>query len=151
MKQLNLPEYDLKIQQAGDKLMIFDVIRKKYVALTKEEWVRQHFIHYMIQEKGFPLSLISVERGLKLLKMQKRYDIVIFNNKGEPKLIVECKSPEISLSQDAFDQAARYNMGLKVDYMIISNGIDHYCCKINYENDDYTFLDDIPKYSEIKG
>lgn len=131
--------------------MIFDIIRKKYVALTKEEWVRQHFIHYMIQEKGFPLSLISVERGLKLLKMQKRYDIVIFNNKGEPKLIVECKSPEISLSQDAFDQAARYNMGLKVDYMIISNGIDHYCCKINYENDDYTFLDDIPKYSEIKG
>ncbi len=151
MKQLNLPEYDLKIQQAGDKLMIFDIIRKKYVALTKEEWVRQHFIHYMVQEKGFPLSLISVERGLKLLKMQKRYDIVIFNNKGEPKLIVECKSPEISLSQDAFDQAARYNMGLKVDYMIISNGIDHYCCKINYENDDYTFLDDIPKYSEIKG
>lgn len=131
--------------------MIFDIIRKKYVALTKEEWVRQHFIHYMIQEKGFPLSLISVERGLKLLKIQKRYDIVIFNNKGEPKLIVECKSPEISLSQDAFDQAARYNMGLKVDYMIISNGIDHYCCKINYENDDYTFLDDIPKYSEIKG
>ncbi|MEA3477362.1 MAG: type I restriction enzyme HsdR N-terminal domain-containing protein [Bacteroidota bacterium] len=151
MIRLNLPEYDLKTQQSGDKLMIFDIIRKKYVALTKEEWVRQHFIHYMIQEKGFPLSLISVERGLKLLKMQKRYDIVIFNNKGEPKLIVECKSPEISVSQDAFDQAARYNMGLKVDYMIISNGIDHYCCKINYENDDYTFLDDIPEYSEIKG
>ncbi len=150
MIPLNLPQYNLKIQRSEGKLSVFDIIRKKYVALTKEEWVRQNFIHFLITEKNYPMSLISVEYALKLFKMQKRSDIVLFDNHGEPRLIVECKSPEVKVSQDTFDQAARYNMSLKVDYLVVTNGLEHYCSKINYEKGNYEFLADVPDYSQIK-
>jgi len=151
MIPLNLPQYNLKIKQSEGKSSVFDIIRKKYVALTREEWVRQNFIHFLIEEKHYPQSLISVEYSMKLLKMHKRSDIVLFDNQGSPRLIVECKAPEIKISQDTFDQAARYNMSLKVDYLIVTNGLDHYCCKINYEKESYEFLTDIPDYSLIRG
>ena len=151
MIPLKLPQYNLNIKQSEGKSSVFDIIRKKYVALTREEWVRQNFIHFLIEEKNYPQSLISVEYSLKLLKMHKRSDIVLFDNQGSPRVIVECKAPEIKISQDTFDQAARYNMSLKVDYLIVSNGLDHYCCKINYEKESYEFLTDVPDYSLIRG
>jgi type I site-specific restriction endonuclease len=151
MIPLNLPPYDLKIKHKEGKEVIFDVIRKKYVTLTREEWVRQNFIHFLIHEKQFPMSLMGVEYAVKLYKMQKRADIVLFDNRGKPRLIVECKSPEISISQDTFDQAARYNISLKVDYLIVTNGLDHYCSRINYEKGSYEFLPDIPDYQQVRG
>jgi len=151
MIPLKLPQYNLKIKQSEGKSSVFDIIRRKYVALTREEWVRQNFIHFLIEEKNYPQSLISIEYALKLLKMHKRSDIVLFDNQGSPRVIVECKAPEIKISQDTFDQAARYNMSLKVDYLIVTNGLDHYCCKINYEKESYEFLTDVPDYSLIRG
>jgi hypothetical protein len=151
MKLLNLPVFDLKIRQKEGKQEVFDIIRKKYVSLTKEEWVRQNFIHFLIREKQYPQSLIGVEYTLQLLKQSRRPDIVLFDNNGIPRLIVECKSPEVKISQDTFDQVARYNMSLRVDYLIVTNGIDHYCCLINYKKGKYEFLADIPEYGQIKG
>jgi hypothetical protein len=150
MKPLNLPVFDLKIRQKEGKQEVFDIIRKKYVSLTKEEWVRQNFIHFLIREKQYPQSLIGIEYALQLFKQSRRPDIVLFDNKGIPRLIVECKSPEVNISQDTFDQVARYNMILQVDYLIVTNGIDHYCCVINYKKGNYEFLDDIPEYGQIK-
>jgi hypothetical protein len=150
MISLNLPQYNLKIRQKEGRKEVFDIIRKKYVALTREEWVRQNFIQFLIREKQYPQSLIGVEYALRLLKQHKRPDIVLFDNKGKPRLIVECKSPEIKISQDTFDQVARYNMVLRVDYLIVTNGIDHYCCVINYDKGNYKFLDEIPEYGQIR-
>ena len=150
MIPLNLPAYNLKIRQKEGKQEVFDIIRKKFVSLTKEEWVRQHFIHFLIREKQYPQSLIGVEYALRSLKQHKRPDIVLFDNKGKPRLIVECKSPEVRISQDTFDQVARYNMSLQVDYLIVTNGLDHYCCVIDYKKVNYTFLADIPEYGQIK-
>jgi hypothetical protein len=151
MIPLNLPAYNLKIRQKEGKQEVFDIIRKKYVSLTKEEWVRQNFLHFLIGEKDYPPSLIGVEFALRLMKQHRRPDIVLFDNKGEPRLIVECKSPEVKISQDTFDQVARYNMSLRVDYLIVTNGINHYCCVINYKEGNYEFLADIPEYGQIKG
>ncbi|MBE9481697.1 MAG: type I restriction enzyme HsdR N-terminal domain-containing protein [Bacteroidetes bacterium] len=149
MYKLNLPEYNFKIRKSNQKLEIFDRFRKKYVALTPEEWVRQNFIKYLISEKYFPESLIIVEKSLTLNQMQKRADIVVYTNKGTPKLIVECKAPEVKITQKTFDQIARYNMTLQVDYLIVTNGIIHYCCRIDFINKTYSFLKKIPEYNEI--
>jgi hypothetical protein len=146
---LNLPSYDFKIRRSGEKTMIFDVIRKKYVVLTGEEWVRQNFIQFLIHEKHFPPTLMAIEMGFKLHQLQKRSDIVLFNKQGNPKLIIECKAPEVKITQDAFDQAARYNMALNVDYLVVTNGFDHYCCKMDYVQKTYKFLKNIPDYSSV--
>ena len=122
MQLLNLPAYQYKIKTDGQRKQIFDRIRKKYVALTPEEWVRQHFINFLIEQKKYPESLMMVEMKLKYNRQQKRGDIVIYNNLGKPCVIVECKSPEIKITQDVFDQAARYNMTLKVEYLLVTNG-----------------------------
>jgi hypothetical protein len=150
MHKLNLPQYEFKYKSYNNLLFIFDNIRKKYVLLTEEEYVRQNFIQYLINEKGYSKSLIKVETGLKLNNLNKRSDIVIYNNKGKAIMIVECKSPNIIIGQDVFDQIARYNMTLKVEYLIVTNGINHYCCKIDYINMNYSFIDNIPEYKEIK-
>lgn len=149
MQQLNLPTYSFKIKSAGERKQIFDEIRKKYVALTPEEWVRQNFIRYLIYEKQFPASLIAIEMALKYNRMKKRGDVVIYNKSGEPVVIVECKAPDVKITQDAFDQIARYNMALKVKYLIVTNGLIHYCCLMDYEKKSYAFLEEIPLYKNI--
>ena len=150
MKALNLPEYKFRLQKNTEgKTEIFDTIRKRFFILTPEEWVRQNFIQYLIREKQFPASLMAIEKGLKLNGMQKRTDIVQYNKQGRPVLIVECKAPEIKLSQDTFDQAARYNMTLQVDYLIITNGIKHYACRMNYTMHKIEFLKEIPTFEEV--
>lgn len=149
MIALNLPQYDFKFKTEGQRTQIFDNIRKKYVALTPEEWVRQHFIAFLVNEKHFPASLLAVEMGLKYNKMNKRSDIVAFAKDGKPVLIVECKAPEVNISQDTFDQAARYNMTLKVKYLVVTNGLKHFCCIIDHEKQSYSYLKDIPVYTDL--
>jgi hypothetical protein len=149
LPRLNLPDYDHRIEAIEGKPRIFDPARKKFVALTPEEWVRQNFIQFLIREKGVPASLVVVEMGLKLHRQQKRSDIVVFSPDAQAILIVECKSPEVNISQDTFDQIARYNMSLLVSYLVVTNGLDHYCCHINHQQKSYTFLKQIPDYKTI--
>jgi len=146
MQELNLPNYSLKLKKEGNKNFIFDSIRKKYLVLTHEEWVRQNFIQFLIQEKGYPASLIAIEMGIDVLNTKKRCDIVLFNNEGKAHIIVECKAPSIKISQDTFDQIARYNLTLKTDLLIVTNGLEHYTCIMDHENEQYQFLKEIPEY-----
>ena len=150
MKKLNLPSYDFNIKQQGNKNYIFDIIRKKYVVLTPEEFVRQNFIHYLINEKKYPASLISVEHFLLINNLSKRCDIVLFNNVGKPLIIVECKSQKVKISQKAFDQIARYCMKLEVEVLILTNGIVHYCCLIDRNNNTISNVSDIPEYDSFE-
>ncbi|OQX79417.1 MAG: restriction endonuclease subunit R [Bacteroidetes bacterium 4484_249] len=147
--KLNLPEYKFRIREIDHKKKIFDRFRKKFVSLTPEEWVRQNFLMYLTLEKNYPQSLIAIEAGLQLYKRKKRTDIVVYNNTGKPVLIVECKAPEVKLSQDVFDQIARYNMALQVNYLIVTNGLEHYCCLLDYKNNSYRFLKEIPEFQNI--
>ena len=149
MQDLNLPEYKFRYKKDNENLLIFDSIRKKYVALTPEEWVRQNFVQFLLKEKNVPASLINIEMSLNYNKLKKRSDIVIYKNTGIPLLIIECKSPNIAITQKVFDQIARYNFTLKVKYLIVTNGIDHFCCKIDLENKTYVFLKEIPNYVEF--
>jgi len=150
MKQLNLPEYSFKIKSKEQKNYIFDGIRKKFVLLTPEEWVRQNFVRYLIQEKGYSSQLIAIEMTLEYNRLSYRADVVVYNRNMEPALIVECKAPEVRLSQEHFDQIARYNMQLRVEYLLVTNGINHYCCQIDFEEGKYAFLKDIPHFQEIQ-
>jgi hypothetical protein len=143
MLQLNFPNYTFKIKNIENEDYIFDEIRKKYIKLTKEEWVRQNCVNFLIKEKKFPQVLINVEKTLKINKLSKRYDIVVYNSDGSIKLLVECKSPEIKITQKTFDQIAIYNMSLKADLLMVTNGINHYYCKIDYKNQCYKFINDI--------
>lgn len=150
MRTLNLPKYDFRLKKNSDgKTEIFDSIRKRFFVLTPEEWVRQNFIQYLAQEKNFPTSLMAIEKGLKINGMQRRADIVQYSRSGRPILIVECKAPEIKLCQDTFDQAASYNLTLQVDYLIITNGLEHYACKMNYQERKVQFLKELPKFEEL--
>ena len=149
MYPLNLPDYPHKIKQEKDKAYIFDFIRKKYLVLTPEEWVRQHFVHYLITLKKFPSSLIVIEKGLKLNEMQKRADVLVYNKNGNPLVLVECKAASVKITQETFNQIARYNMNFKVPYLIVTNGLQHYCCKIDFINQSFLFLNDIPNYEEM--
>ncbi len=146
MDELNLPEYDFKIIKENDQKKIFDSVRKKYVVLTPEEWVRQNFIQYLIQEKKYPASLIAVEISLKYNTLQKRADIVIYNKEGKPALLVECKASSVKITQETFHQAAVYNMNFKVNHLIVTNGLNHYCCQMNYDEKTYLFLSQIPDF-----
>lgn len=143
---LNLPHYPLRIKQKDGDTFIFDEIRKKFLVLTPEEWVRQHIVHFLILEKKYPRSLIKLEGGLKLNSRQKRSDILIFNNAGEKVLLVECKAPSVKISQNTFDQIARYNFVHRVQWLLVSNGMQHYCCEIDFENSSYRFVKDLPEY-----
>ena len=151
MRKLNLPEYQLNTRIIGNKNEIFDSIRKRYVILTPEEWVRQNFIQFLINEKKYPPSLFAIEKGLKVNNMFRRTDIVLYNSEAKPQMIVECKAPEVNISQDTFDQAARYNISLNVEYLTITNGIQHYCCHVNAKDKSIRFLKEIPNYKEING
>lgn len=146
MQKLNFPTFSFRFKSSENKTLVFDEIRKKFVVLTPEEWVRLHVVQFLLQEKNYPKSLINVEKQLKLNKTTKRYDIVVFNNDGSIFLIVECKAPSIPISQIAFDQIARYNLALNASFLMVSNGLEHYYCQMDYENECYVFLKDIPNY-----
>ncbi|WP_456376233.1 type I restriction enzyme HsdR N-terminal domain-containing protein [Lutibacter sp.] len=147
MQPLNLPTYTFKIKSNENKYSIFDIVRKKYVSLTPEEWVRQHIIHYLIKEKNYPISLIAVEKQLTINNLIKRTDILVFNTKGTPEIIVECKAPSIKITQHTFDQIARYNLKLNANYLIVSNGLEHFFCKMDFLKEEYVFLNSIPNYN----
>ncbi len=149
MTRLNLPEYDFRIQKSDKGIHIFDSVRKKFVALTPEEWVRQNFIQYLIEEKKYPASLISVETGLRYNKLKKRCDIPVFNRKGEKWMLIECKAPEVNISQETFDQVATYNTAgrEKTKFLAVTNGLKHYCCELEeIPADTYRFLKDFPAF-----
>ena len=143
MLQLDFPNYTFKIKNSGNGDYIFDEIRKKYIKLTKEEWVRQNCVKFLINEKNFPSILINIEKTIKINKINKRYDIVVYKPDGRIKLLVECKSPEIKINQKTFDQIAVYNMNLKSEQLMVTNGFEHYYCEINYKKGHYTFLKDL--------
>ncbi|MFK5957736.1 MAG: type I restriction enzyme HsdR N-terminal domain-containing protein [Lutibacter sp.] len=147
MHPLNLPTYKFKIKSNENKYVIFDIVRKKYVSLTPEEWVRQHIIHFLIEEKNYPISLIAVEKQLTINNLTKRTDILIFNTKGLPYIIVECKAATIPITQSTFDQIARYNLKLNANILMVTNGLEHFLCKMDFKNEAYVFLETIPKYN----
>ncbi len=147
MQKLNLPTYNFRIKSNEKHTLIFDNLRKKYFVLTPEEWVRQHFVQFLVEQKKYPVSLIALEKQLLINNLKKRTDIVIFNKEGLPDIIVECKAPHIKITQDTFDQIARYNLKLKANYLVVTNGLEHYFCKMDLENESYVFLKEIPNYN----
>lgn len=149
MKKLNLPQYPIKLKEEGGTTFIFDSIRKKYLVLLPEEWVRQYFIQFLINDKGFASSLIVIEKGLKLNELKKRADILVYDKQGNPIVLVECKAPDVKINQEVFEQIARYNMVYKVPYLLVTNGMEHYCAKIDFQNNSFEFLEEIPAYKEL--
>ena len=149
MQKLNFPNSSVRLNSVGGQMRIFDSVRKKWLVLTPEEWVRQHLIKFLIEEKDCPVSLIAVERGLEYNGLSWRSDLVLYNRLGLPVLLAECKAPEVSIDQSVFDQAARYNLILQVPFLLITNGIKHFCCQIDISNQSWKFLGDIPTYKEM--
>lgn len=149
MYELNLPKYGIKIKNDKGHQTIFDVLRRKYVALTPEEWVRQHFVHFLIEHKGYPKALMANEIQLAIGNKKLRCDSVLYDRTLKPRMIIEYKAPTVSITQKVFDQITIYNMLLHVDYLVVSNGIKHYCCRMDYANQKYLFLEDIPDYQNL--
>lgn len=147
--EINLPPYETKFREQGGKRQIFDVLRRKYVALTPEEWVRQHVVHYLLDYKGYPKGLLVNEVELVIGEKKLRCDTLLYNRALQPQMIIEYKSPEIDLTQRVFDQITAYNFLLHVDYLIVSNGRQHYCCRMDYERQSYQFLKEIPRYEDL--
>ena len=146
MPHLNLPKVALKTKSVEGTTQVFGLVRKKYFVLTPEEWVRQHFIHYLNKEKNYPIGLMGVEKMIKYNSMQTRADIVLYNGEGKPNMIVECKAANVKITQDTFNQIAKYNFKLKVPFLVVTNGMQHFCCRMDYENNSISFLDDIPTF-----
>ena len=144
--QLNLPNIILKTKLLEGTTQAFDVVRKKYFKLTSEEWVRQHFVHYLNNEKNYPFGLMGVEKMIKYNSLKTRADIVLYNTEAMPTMIVECKAPNMKITQDAFNQIARYNFKLKVKYLVVTNGKQHFCCAMDYDKNEINFLGDLPSY-----
>ncbi len=149
MIRLNLPEYEINVVERDGKRMIFDFLRRKYVALTPEEWVRQHFTHFLVSQKGYPKTLLANEAQLQIGDKHLRCDTVLYNKEMQPLMIVEYKAPQIQLQQKTFDQIAAYNLLLHADFLVVSNGLQHYCCQMVYEQRTYRFLTEIPDYSTL--
>ena len=148
MQKLNFPSYSFRFKNSENKIAIFDEIRKKFILLTPEEWVRQHVVQYLLQDKNYPKSYINIEKLIKVNELNKRYDIVVYQPNGELFLLIECKAPEVKISQQTFDQIARYNLVLNAKYLMVSNGLNHYFCKIDFENEKYVFLEELPNFGE---
>ena len=146
MQQLNFPIYNFRFKNSENKVSIFDEIRKKFIILTPEEWVRQHVVRFLLEEKKYPKSLINVEKVLSINGLRKRYDVVVFNPDGSIFVLVECKAPEIKTAQATFDQIARYNLALKAQFLMVTNGHNHYFCQMDFENEKYDFLKELPDY-----
>ncbi len=149
MNELNLPAYDVKVRGTREKPEIYDFLRKRYVALTPEEWVRQHFTHWLVEHKGYPKGLLGNEIALKCGEKTLRCDSILYNQEAHPLMILEYKAPTVPLTPQVFDQITAYNLLLHVDYLLISNGIQHLCCRMNYEQRHYEFLHGIPDYKDI--
>ena len=149
MLSLNLPPYATKVAVRDGKNTIWDIIRRKYVALTPEEWVRQHFVHFLVEHKGYPASLLANEVALTLNGTSRRCDTVLYDRTLSPRMIIEYKAPHIPITQKVFDQICRYNLVFRVDYFIVSNGLSHYCCRMDYAHQSYQFLTDVPEYGEL--
>jgi len=148
MQILNFPQYTFRFKNSENKIAAFDEIRKKFILLTPEEWVRLHTVQYLISEKNYPKSLINVEKQLTLGKRIKRYDIVVYKPTGEIHIIIECKAPSVKITQDTFDQIARYNMSLKANFLMVTNGLEHFYCLLDYENEKFNFLPELPSYKD---
>lgn len=146
MQILNFPLYEFRFKNSENKLYIFDIVRKKFVSLTPEEWVRQNTIHFLLQEKKYPQSLMNVEKQIQVNQLTKRYDIVVYRSDGSIFLAVECKAPQVKITQQIFDQIARYNMTLKAENLMITNGLHHIFYQIDYVNQKYVFLEELPDF-----
>jgi hypothetical protein len=149
MHELNLPSYDVKVRGTQEKPEIFDFLRRRYVALTPEEWVRQNFTHWLVEHKGYPKGMLGNEIELKIAEKRLRCDSILYNHEAKPRMILEYKAPTIKIKQQVFNQISVYNLLLHVDYLVVSNGLQHYCCKMDYANQRYEFLRDIPDYSVL--
>lgn len=149
MFELNLPSYDVKLRGTQEKPEIFDFLRRRFVALTPEEWVRQHFTHWLVDYKGYPKGLLGNEIELRIGEKKLRCDSILYHQNTNPRMIIEYKSPNIKIKQQVFNQITVYNLLLHVDYLVVSNGLQHYCCKMDYANQRYEFLEDIPDYSQL--
>tara|TARA_B110000459_G_scaffold39232_1_gene42433 strand:- start:8520 stop:8975 length:456 start_codon:yes stop_codon:yes gene_type:complete len=150
VQDLNFPTYTFRLKNSKNNTHIFDVIRKKFVVLHPEEWVRQHCVNFLIKEKKYPISLINVEKVVRINGLNKRYDIVVYNSNGSIHLIIECKAPKIKISQSVFDQISRYNLSLKASFLMVTNGLNHYFCTIDHDLGIYNFLEDLPIYNNIE-
>ncbi len=151
-KKLNFPDYNFKIiidDNTGQSSKIFDMVRRKYISLTPEEWVRQHLLHYLVYEKGVPVSLIGVEKKVLVNRTNKRTDLVVYSRNAKPMMIAECKAPSVRISQDTFDQAARYNLALDVNYFVLTNGLEIFCCTMDHQKKSYNFLPEIPSFDQL--
>jgi len=137
-----------RFKNSENKVAIFDEIRKKFINLTPEEWVRQHVVHYLLQDKKYPKSYINVEKIIKINNLNKRYDIVVYQPNGDVYLLIECKAPEVTINQQTFDQIARYNLVLNAKYLMVSNGLNHYFCQMDFENQKYIFLKELPEFEK---
>ena len=146
MQKLNFPNYSFRFKNSENKTYIFDVIRKKFLLLTPEEWVRQHVVNFLIEEMNYPKSFINVEKLVKVNGINKRYDVVVFRNDGSIFLLVECKAPEVNITQQTFDQIAQYNLVLKAENLMVTNGLNHYFCQMDFENEKYIFLKELPSF-----
>ncbi|MGB0788509.1 MAG: type I restriction enzyme HsdR N-terminal domain-containing protein [Marinirhabdus sp.] len=144
MKQLDFPKYTFRFRDKGGKIFIFDFIRKKFVRLTPEEWVRQHLLKYLVKDKNYPALHINVEKKITLHQTTKRYDAVVYHRNGGIRLIAECKAPQVPITQAAFDQIARYNLATKAELLLLTNGLQHYVCRLDHENGRYRFLGSLP-------
>lgn len=149
MIQLNLPDYPIKLGGTPDMPTIYDTLRRKYVKLTPEEWVRQHFVHMLVERKGYPGALMANEVALKVGEKRLRADTVLYDSRLRPRMVIEYKAPHVAITQAVFDQIATYNLLLRVDYLVVSNGLSHYCCRMDYEGRQYRYLQDIPLYAEL--
>ncbi|MBR1548369.1 MAG: type I restriction enzyme HsdR N-terminal domain-containing protein [Prevotella sp.] len=149
MNELNLPPFDVQLRGTREKPEIFDFLRRRYVALTPEEWVRQHFTHWLVEQKGYPKGLLGNEIELRIGQKRLRCDSILYDASARPMMIIEYKAPAVSVTQRVFNQVSAYNLLLHVDFLVVSNGIDHYCCRMDYEHKTYRFLEDIPDYSAV--
>ncbi|MFJ1350452.1 type I restriction enzyme HsdR N-terminal domain-containing protein [Capnocytophaga canimorsus] len=149
MQKLNFYPYQFRFKNSENKTLIFDEIRKKFVILQPEEWVRQHVVQFLIQEKGFPKSLINVEKELVINGLKNRYDIVVYKNTGEILLVVECKAPDILINQKVFDQVFRYNLSLQASVLMVTNGLQHYYAMIDYNSNKLLFMESLPDYKSF--
>lgn len=149
MIRLNLPEYDIKVGGTAEKPTIFDILRRRYVALTPEEWVRQHFVHYLTSRKGYPATLLANEVKLKVGDKTLRADSVLYSTAVRPRMIIEYKAPNVAITQKTFDQIFVYNLLLHADYLVVSNGLSHYCCRRGSGSQNYAFLPEIPDYDKL--
>ena len=147
MQKLHFPAYTFRFKNSKNKVAIFDVVRKKFIILTPEEWVRQHVVQFLLQEKNYPISLLNVEKNIALNGLNKRYDVVVFQPDGSIHILIECKAPEVAIAQNTFDQIARYNLALNANFLMVTNGMNHYFCQMDFEKETYTFLKELPNYS----